>query len=127
MTEEQRKEYVERGFTVVPDFLGIAQLKALLAEIDRISGENTLAAHDKSKLEMAPNQKPDGRLVRRIYQPCTHYARFRELSESAGLLAPAEMLLGPDLVFHPSKVNMKPPAIGSVVEWHQDLTYYPLS
>ena len=22
---------------------------------------------------------------------------------------------------------MKPPAIGSVVEWHQDLTYYPLS
>jgi phytanoyl-CoA hydroxylase len=127
MTEEQRKEYVERGFTVVPNFLGTAQLKALLAEIDRISGENTLAAHDKSRLEMEPNQKPDGRLVRRIYQPCTHYACFRELSESAELLDGVEMLLGSDLVFHYSKINMKPPTIGSVVEWHQDLTYYPLS
>jgi phytanoyl-CoA hydroxylase len=127
MTEEQRKKYVEQGFTTVPDFLDSAQLKTLLAEIDRISGENTLAAHDKSRLEMEPNQKPDGRLVRRIYQPCTHYARFRELSDSPQLLDGVEMLLGSDLVFHYSKINMKPPAIGSVVEWHQDLTYYPLS
>lgn len=127
MTEEQRKEYVESGFTVVPNFLSGAQLKSLLAEIDRICGDNTLAAHDKSKLEMEPNQKPDGRLVRRIYQPCTHYARFRELSESPGLLDRVEMLLGSNLVFHYSKINMKPPAIGSIVEWHQDLTYYPLS
>ena len=86
MTEEQRKEYVEQGFTIVPDFLDNAQLETLLAEIDRISGENTLAAHDKSRLEMEPNQKPDGRLVRRIYQPCTHYVPFRELSDSPQLL-----------------------------------------
>ena len=30
-------------------------------------------------------------------------------------------------MFHYSKINMKPPAIGSVVEWHQDLSYYPLT
>src|SRR5207253_4594463 len=38
-----------------------------------------------------------------------------------------EQLLGSDLEFHYSKINMKPPAIGSVVEWHQDLAYYPLT
>jgi ectoine hydroxylase-related dioxygenase (phytanoyl-CoA dioxygenase family) len=31
------------------------------------------------------------------------------------------------VVLHYSKLNMKPPAIGSVVEWHQDLSYYPLT
>ena len=30
-------------------------------------------------------------------------------------------------MFHYSKLNMKPPAIGSVVEWHQDLSFYPLT
>jgi phytanoyl-CoA hydroxylase len=127
MTEEQRKEYAQRGFTVVPNFLDGAQLKTLVAEIDRICGENTLAAHDKTRLEMEPNQKPDGRLVRRIYQPCSYYPLFRELSESSALLDRIEMLLGPDIIFHYSKINMKPAAIGSIVEWHQDLTYYPLS
>jgi ectoine hydroxylase-related dioxygenase (phytanoyl-CoA dioxygenase family) len=36
-------------------------------------------------------------------------------------------LIGPDLLFHYSKVNMKPAAVGSAVEWHQDLAYYPLT
>lgn len=30
-------------------------------------------------------------------------------------------------MFHYSKINMKPPGIGSVVEWHQDLSYYPMT
>ena len=76
---------------------------------------------------MEPNQKPDGKLVRRIYQPCSYYAPFRRLAESAKLLDAVEMLIGPNLIFHYSKINMKPPGIGSVVEWHQDLSYYPLT
>ena len=60
-------------------------------------------------------------------QPCTHYKPFRELSDSPKLLDAVEELLGPDLIFHYSKLNMKPPSIGSVVEWHQDLSFYPLT
>jgi ectoine hydroxylase-related dioxygenase (phytanoyl-CoA dioxygenase family) len=43
------------------------------------------------------------------------------------LLDSVAQLLGENLLFHYSKINMKPPAIGSVVEWHQDLAYYPLT
>jgi phytanoyl-CoA hydroxylase len=127
MTELNRKEYDEKGYVSYPGLVDPAQLTTLLAEIDRISDGNTLGSHDKTRLEMEPNQKPEGRLVRRIYQPCTHYAPFRELSDSPKLLDAVATLLGPDLVFHYSKINMKPPAIGSVVEWHQDLSYYPLT
>lgn len=127
MTKEQQEDYLRNGFTVFPDFLDAAHLRTLRSEIDRICAENTLGAHDKSRLEMEPDQKPEGQLVRRIYQPCSHYSPFRELSESARLLDAVERVLGSNLIFHYSKINMKPPGIGSVVEWHQDLTYYPLS
>ncbi len=76
---------------------------------------------------MEPDQPPDGAAVRRIYEPCAHYPLFKALSESDQLLDSIELLLGPDLLYHYSKINMKPAEIGSVVEWHQDLSYYPLT
>jgi len=76
---------------------------------------------------MEPNQGPEGKKVRRLYEPCTHYPGFRALSESKELLDVIEQLLGANLFFHLSKVNMKPAQLGSVVDWHQDLTYYPLT
>lgn len=122
-----RQKYEENGFASYPGLLDSKQVQTLLDEIARISGNNTLASHDKTRLEMEPDQEPEGRLVRRIYEPCTHYPVFRNLSDSAPLLDLVESLLGPDLLFQYSKLNMKPPAIGSVVEWHQDVTYYPLT
>jgi hypothetical protein len=55
----------------------------------------------------------------------TYYPIFRDFAESTDLLDCVEQLLGPNLFFHYSKLNMKPPAIGSVVEWHQDLGLLP--
>src|SRR5580704_8468942 len=127
MAKLQRDEYAKNGYVSYPGLLDAVELKTFLTEISRISDGNTLASHDKTRLEMEPQQKPEGRLVRRIYEPCSHYAPFRDLSEAPRLLDAVESFLGPNLLFHYSKINMKPPSIGSVVEWHQDLTYYPLT
>ena len=127
MTAIAREDYDGKGFVSYPGLLDGKELKTLLDEVDRISEGNTLASHDKTRMEMEPQQKPDGRLVRRIYEPCSHYAPFRELAEAPKLLDVVESLLGPNLLLHYSKINMKPPSIGSVVEWHQDISYYPLS
>jgi phytanoyl-CoA hydroxylase len=61
---------------------------------------------------MKPCQEPEGTRVRRIYEPCTYYSRFRELSVSGRVLDRVQQLIGPDLVFHYSKINMKPTEIG---------------
>ena len=127
LTNDQIEQYARDGYTVYPGFLGNEDVAAYLRDIDTISAGNTRSSHDKARLEMEPSQAPDGTLVRRIYDPCTYYERFRALSESASLLDCIQQLLGPNLVFHYSKINMKPPEIGSVVEWHQDLAYYPLT
>jgi phytanoyl-CoA hydroxylase len=127
LTPEQISQYQVDGYCVARELLNANDLNSLLSEIDNIAKGNTLMHYDKTRLEMEPNQPPDGKAVRRIYEPCSYYGRFRALKESGEVLDCVEQLLGPNLVFHYSKLNLKPAEIGSVVEWHQDLTYYPLT
>lgn len=127
LNNTQITEYHQDGYTVCPNFLSPEEVAQLLAETEKIISGNTLANHDKKRMEMEPNQPADGSKVRRLYEPCTHYPFFSELSDSEKLLDALESLIGPNILFHYSKLNMKPPEIGSVVEWHQDLSYYPLT
>lgn len=127
LTHDHVRQYRDQGFCVCSDFLSHEELAVLLKDIETISAGATLANHRADRMEMEPKQPPHGTLVRRIYEPCSYYERFRALSESKSLLDALEQLIGPNLMFHYSKINMKPPAIGSVVRWHQDLAYYPLT
>jgi phytanoyl-CoA hydroxylase len=127
LSPELVNQFQRDGFCSATGILPAGEINALLAELESISAGATLAQHDSTRMEMEPNQPPDGTRVRRLYEPCTHYPRFRALSESGALLDGLAQLLGENLLFHYSKLNMKPPAIGSVVEWHQDLAYYPLT
>ena len=127
LTPAQADHYKTEGYVVVPDFLSPDQVAAFLAEMDSVSAGSTLADHDAARMEMEPNQSPDGTHVRRLYEPCGQYPAFRAFSDSQKLLDTVESLLGPDLVYHYSKINMKPAGVGSPVEWHQDLSYYPLT
>ena len=127
LTTAQVEHYHTEGYVAVSGFLSAEETASFLREMDAVSAGNTLANHDVTRMEMEPNQPPDGTQVRRLYEPCSHYEVFREFSASERLLDAVEALLGPDLVFHYSKINMKPAGVGSPVEWHQDLSYYPLT
>jgi phytanoyl-CoA hydroxylase len=127
LTSEQVKQFEQDGYTVQPLFLSASEVEGALGDIRSICAGATVANHDASRLEMESNQGPQGTFVRRIYEPSTYYPRFRALSESQDMLDSLEQLLGPHLTFHYSKINLKPQSIGAVVEWHQDLAYYPLT
>ena len=127
LTDEQVRAFREDGFTVCENFLSQTEVDALLQEADGAIEGNTLATHDAERMEMEPEQPPDGGAVRRLYEPCTYYPVSRALSEMDKLLDSVQQLFGPNLLFHYSKLNMKPAKVGSVVEWHQDLSYYPMT
>ena len=127
LSPEQVHQYRTDGFTVCQGFLPQGEVDRFREEIDGICAGNTLANHDSTLMEMEPAQPPAGNRVRRIYQPCHHFPEFGVLSHSDRLLDCVERLLGPDLLIQYSKINMKPADVGSVVEWHQDLAYYPLT
>lgn len=127
LSPEQVNQYQSDGFTVCDGFLPEGEVERFREEIEGICAGNTLARHDSTLMEMEPAQPPEGTRVRRIYQPCHHFPEFGSLSVSDRLLDCVEQLLGPDLLIQYSKINMKPADVGSVVEWHQDLSYYPLT
>jgi phytanoyl-CoA hydroxylase len=127
LDQGQIDQFKDSGYTVEPGLLGSAELADLMAAIEAVASGQTLGKHDAERLEMEPDQPAEGTAVRRIYEPCTYYPEFQKLCESPALLDDIAKLLGPDLTYHYSKINMKPAAVGSVVEWHQDLAYYPLT
>ena len=127
LSPEQVHQYRTDGFTVCEGFLQDGEVDRFRENIEGICAGSTLARHDSNRMEMEPSQPPEGTRVRRIYQPCHHVPEFGRLSDSDKLLDCVEQLLGPDLLIQYSKINMKPADVGSVVEWHQDLSYYPLT
>jgi phytanoyl-CoA hydroxylase len=127
LTKAQALEYASKGFCVCHGFLTDSEVGSFLQELEHITQGATLARHDASRLEMEPNQSPDGNKVRRVYEPCTYYKHFRDFAESKKLVDSVVKLLGPDVLYTSSKINVKPSEIGSVVEWHQDMAYGPLT
>ena len=127
LTEARVAAYRRDGFTVCEGFLSQAEVDDLLGEADAVCAGVTRRCHDDTRLEMEPDQPPEGTAVRRLYEPCSYYPVARALSELDRLVDVVEQLCGPNLVFHYSKLNVKPAEVGSVVEWHQDLAYYPLT
>ena len=127
LTIAEIKNYKAQGFCLCRNFLSAPEVDRLLSEMGKISAGSTLANHDATRIEMEPSQAPDGAKVRRIYEPCAHYAPFRDFSEGKTMVQSMVQLLGPDVLYFSSKINVKPSEIGSVVEWHQDMAYGPLT
>ena len=123
LSSEQINQYHQDGFTVQNGMISKNIISELLDEIDRIVAGSNASNFDPAILEMEPNQDPTGKLIRRIYDPCTKYKPFINLSENNSVPDCVEQLIGPNLVFNQSKINMKMPKIGSQVEWHQDMAY----
>ena len=77
LTNAQVTEYHQDRYTVCPNFLTSDEVAQLLAETEQIISGNTFANHDNNRMEMEPDQPPDGTKVHRLYEPCTHYPLFR--------------------------------------------------
>ena len=127
LTGPQIKSYKSKGFCVRHDFLSQSEVDHLLSEMEKVSAGSTLANHDATRIEMEPKQSADGTKLRRIYEPCTYYDSFRKFAESKTMVDSMVQLLGRDVLYFSSKINVKPGEIGSVVEWHQDMAYGPLT
>jgi hypothetical protein len=101
-----------------------------LGRIDQIIRDiarSAIASGDHSKvMELEPESVKAGQPApRRIYNPFEQHEAFRALATDERILDRIEQLIGPNIALHHSKLNMKPAKVGSVVEWHQDLAYFP--
>jgi ectoine hydroxylase-related dioxygenase (phytanoyl-CoA dioxygenase family) len=125
LTSSESGQFHRDGFLIVPDVLKPPVLERLDAVIARIVAEERKLGEKASRLEWEPERADGQRIPRRIYNPVHQDRAFEDVALSPAVLDRVESIFGPDLQFHHSKLNMKSPRVGSVVEWHQDFAYFP--
>lgn len=125
LTPQQIEQYRTEGFVVVESFLGADEIAKVDAAIDEVTSRAIDSGNPDDFLELEPESLNSQRVVRRIYHPFEQHDAFQNLATSDLLMKKIESLIGPDIGLEHSKLNMKPAAVGSVVEWHQDLAYFP--
>ena len=125
LSDAQIEHYRKEGYFVVPGFFGPEALQRVDDTIQEIM-EQALQSDDYSSiLELEPEPVDGKTITRRIYNPFDQHQTFKEIASDDRLLDCMESLIGPNINLQHSKLNMKPPQVGSVVEWHQDLAYMP--
>jgi phytanoyl-CoA hydroxylase len=125
LSREQVEFYKTEGYLVVERVYGREDLQRVDQTIRDVT-KQALAGGDFSKiLELEPEPVNGERVPRRIYSPFEQHETFRALATDDRLLDRIESLIGPNFGLQHSKLNMKPAKVGSVVDWHQDLSYFP--
>lgn len=112
------ESYRELGFAVAERFFDadyVAQVNGAIAEVLDVPDITSVAEPEPDNAAIA----------RRIWSPTKRHATFEKTAADPRLLDVLEQLVGPDILFHYSKLHMKGPRVGSVVEWHQDFAFYP--
>ena len=124
-SDEQIEQYRNEGFVVVERLFDADDLARVDATIRQMT-DQALSSGDHSKvLELEPEPVDGQRVPRRIYNPYDQHETFRGLAHDPRLLDKIESLIAGDFNLQHSKLNMKPAKVGSAVEWHQDMAYFP--
>ena len=125
LTTAQIVDYRRDGFIVLQSFFDQAMICEVGDVIERITRDAIASGNTEGVMELEPQKDGDVPRPRRILEPFERDECFRRLVTQDLLLDCVESLIGPNIVLHISKLNFKPARVGSVVEWHQDLAYYP--
>ena len=127
-SEQQIEDYHTEGYLVVPRLFGEEELALVDRTVRQLTAEALASGNYADKMELEPESiGADEPVVRRLYEPFRQHENFRQLATDPRIVNRLTGLIGPDIHLQHSKLNMKPAKVGSVVEWHQDLAYFPHS
>ncbi|MEU2793422.1 phytanoyl-CoA dioxygenase family protein [Streptomyces sp. NPDC007100] len=118
LSSTQVKSFRENGFCVVEGIFENGVIDRARAVVDALLADPGLS-------DLAETEPEDATKARRIWAPTARNEVFADLAEHPRLIDAVAQLIGEDVVLQYSKLNVKPPQVGSVVEWHQDFAYYP--
>lgn len=125
LTDSETAQYRREGYVVVPSVFTRVDLDRIDRCIEDLVTQAIASGSYEKILEIEPQSDKGKPIVRRIYNPFEQHEAFRSLATDGRLLDRVEALVGPSIQLQHSKLNMKAARVGSPVEWHQDLTYFP--
>ena len=124
LTQSQREHYFEHGFVGVQDVVPadiLAELQKTTA--DFVETSKGVSASD-ARFDVGAEHSPENPILRRLKNPDEQSEAYWNFS--TGLMADvAADLVGPNVVFHHSKLKFKWFDASDTVKWHQDIQFFP--
>jgi ectoine hydroxylase len=114
LSEEQVREYEEKGFLSFEGFFGRQEMEAFIEELRDYEADEDLKLSEGTILE------PGREEIRSIFGIHEISERFSRLTRDPRLLAMVEQLLGKSVYIHQSRINYKPGFKGKGFDWHSD-------
>ncbi|MGI9334762.1 MAG: phytanoyl-CoA dioxygenase family protein [Gammaproteobacteria bacterium] len=124
LSQADRERYFERGYLCVPKLVPTPQIAEIRAVTEQFVERSRQQTHSDDVFDLAPEHCAEAPVVRRLKDPDVRDGAFWRLA--TGILADvAADLVGPDVVFHHSKLNFKWFDESDRVKWHQDAQFFP--
>jgi phytanoyl-CoA hydroxylase len=125
MSAMESEHFRREGYLVLPRMFAESEVTAVTDAVSDIARAAFASGDHSAILEVEPELVDGAPVPRRIYDPFLQHQAFRAMATDSRLLDRIEALIGPDIALQHSKLNMKAARVGSVVEWHQDLSFFP--
>jgi ectoine hydroxylase-related dioxygenase (phytanoyl-CoA dioxygenase family) len=118
-------QYRSKGYLVVEQVLSGAQVTALRQAADEWVEASRAVKDNGDVFDLEPGHGPEHPQVRRIKNPASIHQAYDAVMRSGQVLEVVAQLIGPNIRYQSTKLNMKSAGVGSAVEWHQDWAFYP--
>lgn len=124
LTQAQREKYFTDGFVSVEEIVPAETLADLQAVTNEFFDASRNVSESGDVFDIGPGHTRDTPILRRLKNPDERHEAYWKFS--TGLMADvAADLVGPNVVFHHSKLNFKWYDESDTVKWHQDIQFFP--
>jgi hypothetical protein len=124
LSQAQREHYFEHGFVGVQELLPAELLSHLQQVTDDFVNQSRTVTESDKRFDIGPGHNADNPVLRRLKNPDEQSDTYWKFA--TGLMADvAADLVGPNVVFHHSKLNFKWFDASDTVKWHQDIQFFP--
>ena len=124
LTQAQREHYFEHGYVGLPGFVDGEALARLQATTERFVDLSRAETEASRIFDIGPGHSAEKPVLRRLKRPDERDEVYWAFARDV-LADVAADLLGPDVVFHHSKLNFKWFDESDTVNWHQDAQFFP--
>ena len=130
LAPDQCDAFWRDGYVAVKDAVDQVTLKAILADIDgwvqesrKHAGAFGTISDGRPRFDVEDDHTADRPAVRRVQSPTELSEHCLAALRNSRLMDAAVDIIGPNIRFHHSKINLKLPGSSTKVQWHQDFCF----
>ena len=123
LTQEQIDFYQTNGYIVVENVISAKDIAELRKITDEYVDKSREVTEHTNVFDLEPGHTPESPQLRRIKNPVALHPIYDRMLRHDYILDSVAQLIGPNIRYDTSKLNMKSAGFGSPVEWHQDFAF----